>query len=422
MKLVITTVGTSFFTNDINHDVRDTFVEYQKRYESIDGNDGDTYEKLIFKSSNEYNERKKDIDKIKKVLIKNWFSGVVRDTKNDWIIEDGTFNTHASAEIKSILKIREKFENKSLEVHLIATDTVLSRLAAELIVMWFEKYNDPNISVQFDHDKDVCKGFQIKDGEEFERNGIPNLMDMCDRIVSGNYSNTIINITGGYKAVLPYMTIYAQVNNIPLYYIFEDTDNLIHIPQAPFDINWGVFEKYSFVFRELEASVEESWESYKRRNNLQDDFNSCVYEIKNNDDFLIGLNAIGNIFWKRYQNFFLVHIPRGSKYFGENISKKHQLEKVFRELYKKLIYLDEPFEKLKDKILKHAKIYDTYVYKHTFPQIRIQYSYKDNQLIMYNYYFIDSNDKDTNYSKYMRDEFEKLQKSSLTSVTFLKGD
>ena len=77
---------------------------------------------------------------------------------------------------------------------------------------------------------------------------------------------------------------------------------------------------------------------------------------------------------------------------------------------------------LTDDFLKHAQISDTYIYKHTSPQIRIQYKYLDNRLAVINYYFIDSEDMDKNYSNYMRKDYEILKNSSFTNITFFRGD
>ena len=68
-----------------------------------------------------------------------------------------------------------------------------------------------------------------------------NLIDEIFEIADEYWGNVIMNITGGYKASIPYLTILAQLNGCPIYYIFEDQDALIKVPNLPFStevIDW----------------------------------------------------------------------------------------------------------------------------------------------------------------------------------------
>jgi len=420
MKRIITTVGTSLFTNYMREDVHNTFdAKPEAQYESIK----EHFDKLFLQPAaanpeSRFERRMKNIN----TIIKNkWLSGIKRTGREEWQFEMGTANENASAEIKSILAIAKKFPAEEIHVHLLATHTLLSDLAAQMIKGWFDEFcSDPNINVYYESRDDAIKGLQILNSITFEKEGVSNLFNRCEQIYGGDRDNTIINITGGYKALLPFMTIFAQVNGIPIYYIFEDTDELIHIPQAPVQIDLGIFEKYAHNFAELENTVEDSWESYKRRNNIQDDFSDCILELKDDDHYLIGLNPLGLVYWKRYQNFFIAYIPQGSKYFGENPTKKNKLNQIIQDLEHKLSSISEPFETLKDQDLKHVKIKDSYVYKHTNPQCRVQYVLKDKKFVIYNYYFKDGIKKNLDYKKLMRQEYPGLKQQPLTPVTFKK--
>ena len=118
------------------------------------------------------------------------------------------------------LKLKEKFGG--IKVHFMATDTILSSLSAEIVAKYL---GNKKIETNFDKERDVIRDLQIEDAKEFEKNGLVNLVDRVYRIINEQYyENIILNITGGYKAIIPYMTIMGQVNNIPIYYIFEDTE------------------------------------------------------------------------------------------------------------------------------------------------------------------------------------------------------
>ncbi len=305
MIQIVSTVGTSLFTNYMRKDVKNGFDIANKRYKEI----AKEIEDLLLKPASKYDENNRKIKNIKEIIKTNWFTGIHRAENKQWEFEENALNTHASAEIKSLLALsqQDRYKNKDLAVYLIATDTILSRLAAELIKEWFDKYNGknkPEITVNFNPERDICKSLQVTDSELFEREGIPNLINLCDRIVAGNFTNVIINITGGYKATLPYLTIYGQVNNIPLYYIFEDTDSLIHIPQAPIDIKWSLFEKYWDKFALLDNG--EIGKTTDFTFEFLDEAKGCL-EISDND---VVLNPLGWILWSKYKsNYFLFMAP-----------------------------------------------------------------------------------------------------------------
>jgi putative CRISPR-associated protein (TIGR02619 family) len=239
-----------------------------------------------------------------------------------------------SAETKSLLKIRRE-AGGPIAARLIATETVVSRLAAEILcqVMGNE------VDASFEPDRDVIKGLQVGDRKMFEKEGLVNLVERIEEL---NYAGeeVCINITGGYKGVIPYLTIIGQVHGFPLYYIFEDTDELIRIPQAPISINWGLFEKYGHILKDLAGEGEDiyDWPDYKRRkalNDEYDDFQACIWE----DGKLAELNAIGKMFWDRYKNSFLVKVLKASDYAGD--SRKREVQEALTELYQRLMSVPE---------------------------------------------------------------------------------
>jgi hypothetical protein len=58
------------------------------------------------------------------------------------------------------------------------------------------------------------------------------------------YDTIIFNITGGYKSIIPYITIFAQLYKRPVYYIFEESDDCLKIPQLPIQFDWGLVDLY----------------------------------------------------------------------------------------------------------------------------------------------------------------------------------
>jgi hypothetical protein len=89
-------------------------------------------------------------------------------------------------------------------------------------------------------DTTVVKGLQIKNATQFETEGFNNLLTIIQKYKTKN--NTILNISGGYKAVIPYLTLFAQLEEIPLKYMYEDSGELITVGNLPFSLDWAVVE------------------------------------------------------------------------------------------------------------------------------------------------------------------------------------
>ena len=128
MTTIITTVGTSLFTNYQDDAVRD---RRGRDYASI-------HDPLV-------RTREATAGDLYKADFKPYIRNIEEKIEDYWFADNGAPNQAASAEIASILKIVEAEPSENFKVHLVATDTLQSVLAAELIVLWFEEYKQPNI-------------------------------------------------------------------------------------------------------------------------------------------------------------------------------------------------------------------------------------------------------------------------------------
>lgn len=298
MKTIITTVGTSLFENYMREEVeKDLFENNGQNYQSIK----DHYKRLRDNtlSANEYNENNTDIKYIKKTIGDFWLNGITKKYKK-WAFEDDAPNEYACAEIESILKIYEE-QKQDIEVYLLATDTVLSVLSAELIKKWFEYYQDKQITIYFNSQKDVIKNLQIDNTNNFKE-GLINLNTKY-YLIANSTNDIILNVTGGYKGIIPYLTILGQVNKSQIKYIFENTSILITIPQIPIQLNEELFEKYWEVL----AKVENEMLNKKDYYSLIQELESC-FEIDNQGNFM--LNYLGDALWNKYKSkFFIFYAP-----------------------------------------------------------------------------------------------------------------
>jgi len=232
-----------------------------------------------------------------------------------------------SAEVKSLVKISQEF-GATLAARLIATDTVLSRLVAEVLV---GVLNDSGIAASFEPALDVIRGLQVTDAKKYQREGLPNLVNRVEELCASAGGWVAINVTGGYKALIPYLTVIAQVHGLQLYYIFEETEELIRIPPAPLDVRWDLFLRYGDALAEVASGVYD-WEKFRQNHPLHEDLLSLVWEEGN----MAELNPIGRILWERYTRFFLVEVRRGCGYEKEKAGNRGEIEEALRELYERL--------------------------------------------------------------------------------------
>lgn len=212
MYTVITTVGTSLFKNYCKSNEEDA----QSIYNIL--------EEFGLARYSDWDNFKYEIEEVR-VGVLNW-------------LQNYKHNVDACAEIKSLYQIQK--EKGNIYVHLIATDTILSYLAAELIckILEYEK-------IPFHSGIHRIEGLQVESADEFKSVGMPNLLGKIKKIKNEEIKNSkcILNISGGYKALIPYLTIMGQLSGMDLCYIYEDSNELITIPVLPFNLDWVFAEK-----------------------------------------------------------------------------------------------------------------------------------------------------------------------------------
>lgn len=217
----------------------------------------------------------------------------LREGLKQWLKKSNPRLELISAEVKSIYKLKEELREE-LEIYLLSSDTVLSYIAANIIKEVIANRDLANIK-----DK-VVSGLQISDRREFNK-GLSNLISEIYSISEGYWKNIIINITGGYKATIPYLTILAQINQCPVYYIFESSDSLIKIPNIPLSNMWfnlSLLAKYEEDLEKLNKGVIEESAYYSLINSdFYKNFSFLIWEEKP----FMELNPIGKIIYNKYK-------------------------------------------------------------------------------------------------------------------------
>ena len=212
-QAIISTVGTSLFANYIEWSENDI-----KNRQSIN-KELKAIETLAAAAEYSFSQ-KQAFDSIK-ASVENWLNS--DSEKKDY-----------SAEISSIKKfVEEKNLSKDdFQLYFIATDTALSKLAMELIMNYFkEKFGTKDVV-----SGKVAEGLRLNNKDAYESEGFNNLLRIIDEIKMQGNERLVFNISGGYKGIIPYMTIYAQLIKANIFYLYEDASDIIEIPNLPMSL------------------------------------------------------------------------------------------------------------------------------------------------------------------------------------------
>jgi putative CRISPR-associated protein (TIGR02619 family) len=101
----------------------------------------------------------------------------------------------------------------------------------------------------------IIEGLQTKDTEKFEETALLNLSTILREKIEegheGNY-NVVLNITGGYKAIPPYVTVIGNCfPEVDIRYLYEDSKDLVHLPPVPINFDLPTYRDYRAIIKVL---------------------------------------------------------------------------------------------------------------------------------------------------------------------------
>lgn len=147
----------------------------------------------------------------------------------------------SSAELHSLERLGLDTEDR---VVLLATDTAEGRIAAEALRRCLgEAFGLAGEAVQIVR----VEGLQVRDGRQLRETGLPNLIEAALHWIEDpqcRYGGEIVlNPTGGFKGVVPFMTILGMLFALRTVYVFEFAEQLIQLPPLPISFNLHLYER-----------------------------------------------------------------------------------------------------------------------------------------------------------------------------------
>ncbi len=226
-RVVISTVGTSLLTNQINR----SNLEEKDWYSQLRDTANSTLEKTP-----------KDVLKIIETLK-------VRAIKK--LEQSSTAQIRsASAELNGIYGLyQEQLELSRQDMHwLVATDTAQGKETAEIVESFLQTRG---ITVQIY----TPKGLSTTTTRCFS-DGIDELLTQLDPMTSG-YDRVCFNLVGGFKSLQAYLNTIGMFYADEIIYIFEGVNSeVITIPRLPIKIDESVIEPYKVQFALMAAGAE----------------------------------------------------------------------------------------------------------------------------------------------------------------------
>jgi putative CRISPR-associated protein (TIGR02619 family) len=162
-----------------------------------------------------------------------------------------------SAELQTLIAmIAQDYsdDTEKLNLRLIASDSAESEFCAEVV----GKVLKEKFTGRVDYRVISVLGLNVDNYEEFRHRGINNLVRILIGInIERDSKQTVYCISGGFKGVVPVMTILAQLLDVKCFYNYERTSALIEIPVFPFDFDWKEWDEKHHKLMEPEKLSED---------------------------------------------------------------------------------------------------------------------------------------------------------------------
>lgn len=185
-------------------------------------------------------------------------------TPGNWDDGDPTFEKSLAALVDGFLRDKESFHKRSAEatilrkadagpgdrVALLATDTGLGRICGEatkrLLVAGFG-FADADVELV------RIPGLQVSDAERLRREGLPGFVkSVVARINANQFScDMYLCPVGGYKGIVPFLTVLGMAFRLPVLYTFEFIDSLVRLPPLPFSLDRDLYARAKDALREI---------------------------------------------------------------------------------------------------------------------------------------------------------------------------
>lgn len=219
-NFILSTCGTSLFTNGISNELRSEFAEYA--------------------NEKDWSEIPHD--------IASRLKQHAEQQKQKLLAADLDLVKILSAELNSLLSWQSNRSSDSQDMHvLLATDTALGQATAEIIQQWLiSQGNTVTIT--------SASGLNTASLQSFRESLSELTTTLIEQVSSykGNGYQIIFNLAGGFKALNGFLQAFSTIYADETVYIFESSSEVLSIPKLPFRLDAEQIVKENLhIFRRL---------------------------------------------------------------------------------------------------------------------------------------------------------------------------
>lgn len=223
-KFILTTCGTSLFTNGISSELRSDFFKYANQRHWADmPNDV----ALRLQQHAELQQQKllaSETDLVKRM----------------------------SAELNSLLTWQQEEIKDVQDIHyLLATDTALGKATAEIIQNWLQSQGYIAMVI-------TASGLNTANFKNFRESLtelVSRLIEQLESYKAQRYQ-IVFNLTGGFKALNGFLQAFSTIYADETFYLFESSNEVLSIPKLPFSLNAEhLIQEHILAFQRLEAGL-----------------------------------------------------------------------------------------------------------------------------------------------------------------------
>ncbi|MDQ9021839.1 putative CRISPR-associated protein [Acinetobacter sichuanensis] len=223
-NLIVTTCGTSLFTNGISNELRSEFFKYANHRHWADMPDD--------------------------VVLRLQQHAELQQQK--LLVADADVVKRMSAELNSLLSWQKDKQMHQQDMHiLIATDTALGKATAETIENWLQTqgYNVTIISTS------GLNTASLQSFREALSGLIPLLIEQVTNYKDSGYQ-ILFNLSGGFKSLNGFLQAFSTIYADETFYIFESSSEVLSIPKLPFYFDTTqIISAHLTAFRRLAAQL-----------------------------------------------------------------------------------------------------------------------------------------------------------------------
>lgn len=165
------------------------------------------------------------------------------------------FLAKVSAETNSLSRVGLQADD---QVILLCTDTEDGAACAKAVAEVLKHDLGAQVEIR------RIEGLQVTDAKAFERQGIPRLFETLNKISGegARYEGVRLNATGGFKSVVPFLTLYGLIKRLPVDYLFERSETPLSLPPAPVNFDYDLLRYAEPALRALKEEAVVSRERF----------------------------------------------------------------------------------------------------------------------------------------------------------------